>query len=86
MIARTRRRLLAAAREFRDKCVPPAGAESVEVFRDARGGYFVSDTTSEWRDAYAKQLAVAYRPHPTILHAVGESDPPCPHVMSEKDH
>jgi hypothetical protein len=86
MIARTRRRLLAAARAFRDKCVPPAGVENVEVFRDARAGYFVSDATSEWRDAYAKQLAVAYRPHPTILHALGESVPPCPHEMPAEDH
>jgi phthalate 4,5-dioxygenase len=68
MIARTRRRLLAAARALRDRRVPPPGTENVEVFRDARGGYFVSDARSEWRDAYAKQMAAAYRPH-TTLHA-----------------
>jgi hypothetical protein len=62
MITRTRRRLLLAARALRDKSVPPPGVEDVEVFRDARGGYFVSDDKREWRDAYAEQLALALRP------------------------
>jgi phthalate 4,5-dioxygenase len=70
MITRTRRRLLIAARTLRDKSVPPPGVEDVEVFRDARGGYFVSDDKSEWQEAYAKQLAVASRPPPTTLRAV----------------
>ena len=53
MITRTRRRLLMAARALRDNRVPPPGAENVEVFRDARGGYFVADAGSGWQDAYA---------------------------------
>jgi phenylpropionate dioxygenase-like ring-hydroxylating dioxygenase large terminal subunit len=69
MIARTRRRLLMAARALRDNGVPPPGAENVEVFRDARGGYFVSEDSRGWQDAYAKQLALAWRPPPTTLRA-----------------
>jgi phthalate 4,5-dioxygenase oxygenase subunit len=70
MITRTRRRLLMAARALRDNGLPPPGAENVEVFRDARGGYFVSDDSCGWQDAYAGQLALAWRPSPTTLRAV----------------
>ncbi len=69
MITRTRRRLLMAARALRDNGVPPPGAENVEVFRDARGGYFVSDAGQGWQDAYAAQLAGALRPAPSTLRA-----------------
>jgi len=62
MITRTRRRLLLAARALRDKAVSPPGVEDVEVFRDARGGYFVSDDKRGWRDAYAEQLALVSHP------------------------
>jgi phenylpropionate dioxygenase-like ring-hydroxylating dioxygenase large terminal subunit len=70
MITRTRRRLLMVARALRDRREPPPGVEDVEVFRDARGGYFVSDDRSGWQDAYAEQLAVASRPPPIALRAV----------------
>jgi phenylpropionate dioxygenase-like ring-hydroxylating dioxygenase large terminal subunit len=86
MIARTRRRLLAAARALRDRRVPPPGTENVEVFRDARGGYFVSDARSEWQDAYAKQLAAAYRPLPKILLAREEPVPLRHHEIPVQDH
>jgi phthalate 4,5-dioxygenase oxygenase subunit len=62
MITRTRRRLLLAARALRDKGVPPPGVDNFEVFRDARGGYFVSGDANGWQDAYAEQLAAASRP------------------------
>jgi phthalate 4,5-dioxygenase len=70
MVARTRRRLLTAARALRDRRVPPPGVENVEVFRDARGGYFVSAGANGWQDAYAEQLAAASRPPPAALRAV----------------
>jgi phthalate 4,5-dioxygenase len=70
MITRTRRRLLMAARALRDKGVPPPGVENVEVFRDARGGYFVSQDSSRWQDAYAEQLTQAFRPTPTTSRAL----------------
>jgi phthalate 4,5-dioxygenase oxygenase subunit len=69
MITRTRRRLLMAARALRDNGTPPPGADNIEVFRDARGGYFVSGEGSVWRDAYAEQLTLAWRPPPTTLRA-----------------
>jgi phthalate 4,5-dioxygenase len=69
MITRTRRRLLMAARALRDKGEPPPGAENVEVFRDARGGYFVGDDSGGWQDAYAAQLALAWRPPPKTVRA-----------------
>jgi hypothetical protein len=72
MITRTRRRLLMAARALRDKRVPPPGVENVEVFRGARGGYFVSDDSSGWQDAYAAQLALASRPPSTTSRAAEE--------------
>ncbi len=62
MITRTRRRLLMAARALRDNNILPPGAEDAGVFRDARGGYFVSDDGAGWQDAYTGQLAVAERP------------------------
>jgi phthalate 4,5-dioxygenase len=69
MITRTRRRLLMAARALRDKSEPPPGVEKVEVFRGARGGYFVSEGARGWQDAYAEQLAVASRPSSTTVRA-----------------
>jgi phthalate 4,5-dioxygenase len=71
MITRTRRRLLLAARALRDKGVPPPGADNVDVFRDARGGYFVSDEGNGWQDAYAAQLALASRPPATAAPSGG---------------
>jgi phthalate 4,5-dioxygenase len=67
MITRTRRRLLIAARRLRDKGAPPPGVQNVEVFRDARGGYFVSDGSGRWQDAYAEQLTLASRPNPIAM-------------------
>jgi phthalate 4,5-dioxygenase len=58
-----------AARALRDNRVPPPGAENVDVFRGARGGYFVAEAGSGWQDAYAGQLAAASRPTPAALHA-----------------
>jgi phthalate 4,5-dioxygenase oxygenase subunit len=69
MIARTRRRLLGAARALRDKSVLPPGAEDTGVFRDARGGYFECEEGSTWQDVYTRQLAVASRPPHADLRA-----------------
>jgi phthalate 4,5-dioxygenase len=69
MITRTRRRLLMAAHALRDKNTPPPGVENVEVFRDARGGYFLSGDNTGWQDAYTEQLACATRPSPAALRA-----------------
>ena len=68
MITRTRRRLLMAARALRDKGTLPPGVDDVQVFRGARGGYFVSDD-GPWQEVYAKRLAAAAGPSPTRLRA-----------------
>jgi phenylpropionate dioxygenase-like ring-hydroxylating dioxygenase large terminal subunit len=62
MIARTRRRLLQAARALRDKGTPPPGIEDPGVFRGARSGYFISGETRSWQEIYARQFSNAVRP------------------------
>jgi hypothetical protein len=69
MITRTRRRLLMAARAFRDNRVLPPGVEDAEVYRGARSGYFVSDDKNLWQEIYVKQLAVALHPPSAPLRA-----------------
>jgi hypothetical protein len=62
MVARTRRRLLQAARALRDKGVLPPGIEHPEVFYGSRGGFFFTQPRTDWRELYAEQLRVAVRP------------------------
>jgi phthalate 4,5-dioxygenase oxygenase subunit len=62
MVARTRRRLLHAARALRDKGTLPPGIENPEVFYGSRGGFFFTAPRSDWRELYAEQLRVAVRP------------------------
>jgi phthalate 4,5-dioxygenase len=69
MITRTRRRLLMAARALRDKGVLPPGAENADVYRRARGGYFVSADKNPWQEVYAKQLAASGHPPQSPLRA-----------------
>ena len=69
MITRTRRRLLLAARALRDKGVLPPGANDASVYRNARGGYFVSDNHCSWQEVYAQQLAASVRPLSTLHRA-----------------
>jgi hypothetical protein len=57
MIARTRRRLLIAARALRDKNTLPPGVEDPEVFRGARSGFFVSGDRREHRQG-AQQISM----------------------------
>ena len=62
MIARTRRRLLRAARAFKkDDAVPP-GVDKPEVFVNVRSGDFLADANIAWRDAYDMQMRAAVRP------------------------
>jgi phenylpropionate dioxygenase-like ring-hydroxylating dioxygenase large terminal subunit len=62
MIARTRRRLLRAARALRDEGTPPPGIEDPGAFRGARSGYFISGETRSWQEIYARQFSIAVRP------------------------
>jgi phthalate 4,5-dioxygenase len=61
MIARTRRRLLTAARGLAEKGTVPPGVDDAEVFRKARGGSFYADEKIDWLDAYQQQLKAATR-------------------------
>ena len=61
MISRTRRRVLKAARAFAQG-QPAPGVEQPEIFMGARSGYFLADTSAEWREAYRAQVNQAVRP------------------------
>jgi phthalate 4,5-dioxygenase len=61
MIARTRRRLVHAARALRDKGTVPPAVDDPEVFLRARSGECVV-ATSDWREAYAAKLQEVVRP------------------------
>lgn len=62
MIARTRRRLLQAARELHQKGTVPPGVLNPEVYRDARGGEMVSHVPArDWFAHYQASLHAATR-------------------------
>jgi phthalate 4,5-dioxygenase len=62
MIARTRRRLLRAARAFgKDGAVPP-GVDNPDVYVNVRSGDFLAVDKIGWRDAYESQSRTALRP------------------------
>jgi phthalate 4,5-dioxygenase oxygenase subunit len=61
MIARTRRRLLLAARAWRDKGVTPPGAHQPHVYFGARAGSFLHDPETSLDEAYKSQLEQATR-------------------------
>jgi phenylpropionate dioxygenase-like ring-hydroxylating dioxygenase large terminal subunit len=62
MIARTRRRLLRAARAFaKDGTVPPC-VDDPGIYTAVRSGDFLADGKIAWRDAYEMQMRVAVRP------------------------
>ena len=62
MIARTRRRLLRAARAFdQDGTVPP-GVDDPDIYTAVRSGDFLADERIDWRDAYEMQMRAAVRP------------------------
>lgn len=61
MIARTRRRLVHAARALREKGTVPPAVDNPEVFLRARSGEAVVATT-DWREAYAQKLQEVVRP------------------------
>jgi phthalate 4,5-dioxygenase len=69
MIARTRRRLLLAARALRDHNTLPPGVEDASIYHGARSGYFVSDDQGPWKDVYERRLAAAKHPARAPLRA-----------------
>jgi len=61
MIARTRRRLLQAARALRDKAIPAPGSREPDVFYNARAGSFLHPAGEALQDAYQAALKTAHR-------------------------
>jgi phenylpropionate dioxygenase-like ring-hydroxylating dioxygenase large terminal subunit len=62
MVARTRRRLLRAARAFdKDGTVPPC-VDEPDIYTAVRSGDFLADEKIAWRDAYEMQMRAAVRP------------------------
>jgi len=62
MLARTRRRLLQAARALRDAGQTPPGVDNPDVFLSARSGYFLTEPSVHWEAAYDQQVRDAVRP------------------------
>lgn len=61
MIARTRRRLVVAARALRDRGTAPPGVDNPAIFARVRSGECVL-AAADWRQAYEDRLKVAIRP------------------------
>ena len=64
MITRTRRRLLQAARAWRDSGAVPPGIDDPMLYLEARSGFFLTEEGLDWREAYARQVKTAARPAP----------------------
>src|SRR5437899_10776576 len=64
MIARTRRRLLRAARAFAKNGTVPPCVDDPGIYTAVRSGDFLADTKIAWRDAYEMQMSAAGRPLP----------------------
>ena len=62
MIARTRRRVLQAARAFRDSGQAPPGVDNPDVFLASRSGYFLAEPSREWQSLYDEQVQRCVRP------------------------
>jgi phenylpropionate dioxygenase-like ring-hydroxylating dioxygenase large terminal subunit len=62
IVARTRRRLLRAARAFKKDGTVPPGVDDPETCLAVRSGDFLADAKTSWRDAYAIQMRTALRP------------------------
>ena len=62
MIVRTRRRILQAARDFRETGASPPGVDAPEIYLGARSGFFLADPAVPWDKAYEEQVQGAVRP------------------------
>ncbi len=62
MIARTRQRLLHAAKALAQSGATPPGVDNPESYLGARGGDFVAPAALGWRDAYAAELRNSVSP------------------------
>jgi phthalate 4,5-dioxygenase len=62
MIARTRRRLLRAARAFAKDGKSPPGVDDPGIYTQVRSGDFVTDSKIAWHDTHEMQMRAAARP------------------------
>ena len=62
MIARTRRRILLAARACSEANVTPPGVDHPEVFLGARSGDFMSSNSLGWLEAYGNEVRASANP------------------------
>ncbi|MFM9972599.1 MAG: Rieske 2Fe-2S domain-containing protein [Burkholderiales bacterium] len=61
-IARMRRRVVEAAREFRNSGSPPPCVDAPELYLGARAGYFLADPSQDVATAYQEQVRAAVHP------------------------
>jgi phenylpropionate dioxygenase-like ring-hydroxylating dioxygenase large terminal subunit len=61
MIARTRRRMILAARAAEEGIAPP-GVDNPETYQGARGGDFVGPSTVGWLQAYSDEIRASLNP------------------------
>jgi hypothetical protein len=62
MITMTRRRLLNAARAFKEQGTPPPGVDKPDFCRDARAGSFIAADSQDWEEAYRENLERSLSP------------------------
>ena len=62
MVARSRRRILKAARAFSEDNLPPPGVDSHEAYFTPRGGFCITETSDEWNKVYKAQLEGLFHP------------------------
>jgi phenylpropionate dioxygenase-like ring-hydroxylating dioxygenase large terminal subunit len=61
MIARTRRRIIQAARAVAEGITPP-GVDNPETYHGARGGDFLASTSIGWLEAYSNEMRESLNP------------------------
>jgi hypothetical protein len=49
--------MITAARALRDSGSVPPGVDEPQVYRRARSGFFLAESTVDWQDAYTAQAA-----------------------------
>ncbi len=59
MIAETRKRLIRAARDFRERGIRPPAADTPDENFFARAGHFVAPVNANWLEAYRERLSAA---------------------------
>ena len=56
LVARVRRRMMAAIEALRDHGTAPPGLDQPETYRDAWSGYVVAPAEMDWLDVFARNI------------------------------